>query len=44
MGSSNFASSMIKGGDGNYYMTEVGPPASLYQFNPGTGALLCWVP
>ena len=35
----NFASSMIKGGDGNYYMTEVGPPASLYQFNPGTGAV-----
>ncbi|HEY7751192.1 MAG TPA: hypothetical protein VH917_02780, partial [Ignavibacteriaceae bacterium] len=33
----NFASSMVKGGDGNYYMTEGTP--NLYQVNPGTGAV-----
>jgi hypothetical protein len=33
----SFASSMIKGGDGNYYMTEIA--TGLYQFNPGTGAV-----
>jgi hypothetical protein len=32
-----FASSMIKGPDGNYYLTTNAP--SLYQFNPGTGAV-----
>jgi hypothetical protein len=32
-----FASSMIKGGDNNYYMTEIAP--ALYQFDPGTGAV-----
>jgi len=34
-----FASSMIKGGNGTYYMTEVGPPAALYIFNPAGGAV-----
>jgi len=34
-----FASSMIKGGNGTYYMTEVGPPAALYTFNPAGGAV-----
>jgi Secretion system C-terminal sorting domain len=33
----SFASSMIKGGNGNYYMTEIAP--ALYQFDPGTGAV-----
>jgi len=32
----NFASSMIKGGDGNYYLIDVAP--ALYLFNPGTGS------
>jgi hypothetical protein len=34
-----FASSMIKGGNGTYYLTEVGPPAALYTFNTSTGAV-----
>jgi len=33
----NFASSMTKGGDGNYYLTTNQP--ALYQFNTGTGAV-----
>ncbi len=32
-----FASSMTKGGNGNYYLTEIN--TGLYQFNTGTGAL-----
>ena len=32
-----FGSSMIKGGNGNYYVTDVGPV--LFQFNTGTGAV-----
>jgi hypothetical protein len=32
-----FASSMAKGGDGNFYITEIAP--ALYQFNPSTGAV-----
>ena len=32
----NFASSMIKGGDGNYYLIDVAP--ALYLFNPNTGS------
>jgi len=32
-----FASSMIKGGDGNFYITEIAP--ALYQFNTTTGAV-----
>ena len=34
-----FASSMVKTPANEYYITEVGPPAALYQFNPGTGAV-----
>ena len=32
-----FASSMVKGGDGNFYITEIAP--ALYQFNTTTGAV-----
>ena len=32
-----FASSMVKGPNGVYYMTEIAP--ALYQFDPGTGAV-----
>ena len=35
----NFASSMIKGGNGTYYLTENGPPAALYTFDTGTGSV-----
>lgn len=34
-----FASSMIKGPNGVYYLTEVGPPAALCLFDPGTGTV-----
>lgn len=34
-----FASSMTKGGDGVYYLTDNGPPGALYSFDPGTGAV-----
>ena len=33
-----FASSMTKGGDGRYYITEFAP--SLYEFNPGDGSVV----
>ena len=33
----SFASTMIKGGDGNYYLVEIS--TGLYNFNPGTGAV-----
>ncbi|MDP3832309.1 MAG: T9SS type A sorting domain-containing protein [Ignavibacteriaceae bacterium] len=32
-----FASSMVKGGDGNYYITTIEP--ALYQMDPGTGII-----
>jgi hypothetical protein len=34
-----FASSMIKGGDGFYYLTDVGPPSSIWIFNPTGGTV-----
>ncbi len=34
-----FASSMVKTPGGQYYITEVGPPAQLFQLDPGTGAV-----
>jgi len=33
----SFASSMVKGGDGRYYITEITP--SLYEFNPSDGSV-----
>jgi hypothetical protein len=32
-----FASSGVRGGDGNYYFVDAGPPAQLYLFDPGSG-------
>ncbi len=32
-----FAASMCKGGDGNYYLVDVGPPPGLYLFDPASG-------
>jgi len=34
-----FASSMVKSPANEYFITEVGPPAQLYQLNPSTGAV-----
>ncbi len=34
-----FASSGVRGGDGNYYFVDAGPPPQLYQFDPGTGSV-----
>jgi hypothetical protein len=34
-----FASSMVNTPANEYYITEVGPPAQLYQFDPATGAV-----
>ena len=32
-----FAASMCQGGDGNYYLIDVGPPVALYLFDPTSG-------
>ena len=34
-----FASSMTKGGNSVYYLTEVGPPPKLYTFDPTSGTV-----
>ncbi|HSD63727.1 MAG TPA: T9SS type A sorting domain-containing protein [Ignavibacteriaceae bacterium] len=35
----DFASSAVRGGDGNYYIVCMGPPSSLWQMDPITGAV-----
>ena len=35
----NWASGMAKGLDGNYYLTDVGPPVALFQVDPSTGTV-----
>lgn len=35
----SFGSSMTKGGDGVYYLTDNGPPGALYSFDTGTGVV-----